>query len=118
LVLAGCEKASPPAAQPAAPANAPPGQPTAANPVATLTADPNPIPAEAPGTTTLSWNTGAGDGQVYLVSGDGKETLFAQNTKGAKIVDFFHPGDSGEFRLYAGTGHSQLLASVKVTRKP
>ena len=86
----------------------------------TLTASPNPVPAAGagPGTTTITWNTGVNSsGQVY-VSLDGKpERLFATRPSGFKEARWISHGVTYEFRLYEGTDHKKLLATVRVTRE-
>jgi hypothetical protein len=94
-----------------------PKSPSLADPVdATITAVPNPVPAQTgKGTTQISWNTGDGSpGQVY-VARDGKpEQLFSQGAKGSQEAPWIRAGLAYEFRLYAGKEHAQLLASVAV----
>ena len=96
-------------------ANAPSGSPGAST--ATITASPNPVAVgQAPGTTTVTWNTGDGSaGQVY-VSKDGEpEALFAEGTPGSHTAPWIEAGKTFEFRLYAGTQHATLLAKTQVT---
>src|SRR5262249_27348816 len=83
-----------------------------------LTAAPNPVP---PGTdkgkTTITWTTGDGSpGQVYVSEGGKPEILFATGSKGSKEAPWIQGGRTYDFRLYAGTEHTQVLASVTVTR--
>jgi len=86
---------------------------------ATLSASPNPVPTQAGrlGSTTISWSTGRPeDGQVY-VSEDGQpEKLFASGSTGSQEAPWIRSGASYEFRLYAGTGHSERLAAATVGR--
>ena len=85
-----------------------------------ITASPNPVPAgEGPGETTISWDTGGVGAivDVYL-SVDGKEeTLFGKHSKNAIKVDWIAAGPVYEFRMYATGEHTDVLGSVKVTRK-
>ena len=80
-----------------------------------LRADPNPVPAGNPdGKTTITWVTGSPtDGDVYVVTAAGKETLFASGPKGSQDAPWIKPG-STEFRLYNHADH-KLLAQLTVT---
>jgi hypothetical protein len=85
-----------------------------------ITASPNPIPAgPGNGKTIVSWNAGEGKtGEVYVVSPDGTERLFAGNSGiGEKEAPFINAKREFEFRLYEGKQHETLLGSVKVTRE-
>ena len=96
-------------------ANAPAASPAAST--ATITASPNPVTTgEGPGTTTISWNTGDGTtGQVY-VSTDGKpEAIFAEGSTGSAPAPWIEAGKTFEFRFYAGTEHTKMLAKTQVT---
>jgi hypothetical protein len=105
---AGCGKSNPP---PAAPAPAPAK--------ATITATPNPVPAGTSkfGTTAIAWDTGDGrPGEVWVSTKGGPEQKFAgPRPKGTQEAPWIGRAVH-EFRLYAGTEHKELLASVKVTR--
>lgn len=82
---------------------------------ATLTASPNPTPD---GTTTVAWDTGDGaPGELYAATDDGGEALVATGASGAQSVTIA-PGGATIYRLYAGTGHSAILAAVTVTHAP
>jgi hypothetical protein len=86
---------------------------------ATITATPNPVPAETVfGTSTISWDTGDGTiGQVYVAEGIGAEKLFADGQpRGSLDAPWIGAGATYVFRLYSGTEHKNLLASVKVMR--
>ncbi|MSQ23385.1 MAG: hypothetical protein EXR58_02365 [Chloroflexi bacterium] len=66
--------------------------------------------------TTIAWDTGSGAiGQVYVRDEGGNDELFAQGPVGARNVPGLSPGSTYSFALYAGTDHSNLLASVPVT---
>jgi hypothetical protein len=84
-----------------------------------ITASPNPVPAgtEKFGTTTITWDTGDGSiGEVYVSVNGAAERLFAGNrSKGTLAAPWIGKGEH-DFRLYAGTQHKTLLASVRVTR--
>ena len=85
---------------------------------ATITASPNPVPtSQGLGTTTITWNTGDGTvGQVYVESPDkGRESLVAASPTGSVTVRWIVAGQTAEFRLYAGTEHTKILAKTQVT---
>ena len=84
---------------------------------ATITASPNPVPAsQQSGTTTVTWNTGDGSaGQVYVSVDGGTEALFAAGPSGANAASWIEAGKTFEFRLYAGTEHTKMLAKTQVT---
>jgi hypothetical protein len=87
---------------------------------ATITADPNPVPAgSGRGTTTISWDTGDGSkGQVYFSINNGPEKRwFSNRASGSQEVSWIDKGRVYAFRLYADSERSKLLASVKVTTK-
>lgn len=83
---------------------------------ATITASPNPVPlGEKTGTTTISWNTGDGSvGQVYLSKDGAPEAIFASGTPGSVAAPWIEAAATYEFRLYAGTEHTKLLAKTQV----
>ncbi len=85
---------------------------------ASIQAQPNPVPAgEGLGSTTIVWKTGDGSqGQVYVSEDGGADNLFAEGTNGNKDAPWIRTGSTYEFRLYAGSDHKTMLASVKVTR--
>ncbi|MEX2287047.1 MAG: hypothetical protein WD648_08160, partial [Planctomycetaceae bacterium] len=82
-----------------------------------LKAEPNLVPkANKMGKTTITWNTGDGSwGQVYVSENGGMEKLFMQERSGSKEVAWIGKKGTYEFRLYAGSDHERLLASVTVT---
>ena len=84
---------------------------------AAISASPNPVPtSQGPGTTTITWNTGDGNlAQVYVSVDSGSETLFASSPQGSAAVPWIEAGKTFEFRLYAGTEHTKLLAKTQVT---
>ena len=96
-------------------ATAPSGSAAASS--APITAAPNPVPAgQGPGTTTITWNTGDGSlAQVYVSVDSGSETLFASSPQGSAAAPWIEAGKTFEFRLYAGTEHTKLLAKTQVT---
>jgi hypothetical protein len=83
----------------------------------TITASPNPVPAsQGPGTTTITWNTGDGSaGQVYVSVDGGTEASFAAGPPGSVAAPWIEAGKTFEFRLYAGTEHTKMLAKTQVT---
>ena len=108
--LAGCNPSKGPEA------TAPSGSPAVGAPI---TASPNQVPAgEGNGTTTISWNTGDGSwAQVYVAVDGGSEALFASAPQGSAAAPWIETGKTFEFRLYAGTEHTKLLAKTQVTRQ-
>ena len=96
-------------------ANVSPASPAAS--AATITASPNPVPAgEGLATTTITWNTGDGRmGQVYVSVDGGPELNFGGAPKGSRPVPWIQGGKTYEFRLYAGTEHTTVLAKTQVT---
>jgi len=85
---------------------------------ATLTAEPNPVPAGPGwGTTTVKWNTGStASGQIYLFVEGQAETLFSAGPSGSMAAPWISVGPVYEFRLYAGKERKDVLATLKVTR--
>jgi hypothetical protein len=81
-----------------------------------IIATPNPVPAgRGPGKTIVNWYTGDGSpGQVYVSVGGGPERLFSTRTSHHEAT--INNNEEYEFRLYAGTDHTTLLSSVKITR--
>ncbi len=79
-----------------------------------LKADPNPVPAgNAPGKTTITWQTGSeAEADIYYFDGN-TENLFATGAKGSKVADFIQPG-SNEFRFY-NKGEHKLVTQLIVT---
>lgn len=96
-----------------------PSSPVATGPFdAALTADPNPVPlGEDAGKTTISWQTGDGTmGEVYVVTNNNPETLFARGPKGRTEAPWIVADSTYEFLLYSGTDHKTILRRVIVTR--
>ena len=95
--------------------NASAASPAAAT--ATITASPNPvIIGEELGATTITWNTGDGTtGQVYVSEDGAPETLFSAGPTGSAPAPWIRVGKMFEFRLYAGTEHTRVLAKTQVT---
>ena len=87
--------------------------------LATIKADPNPVPAgpDKFGKTKVTWDTGDGSiGEVYVSVNGQPEKLFAGNRpKGSLEAPWIGKGEH-EFRLYAGKEHNTVLAKVEVTR--
>jgi hypothetical protein len=96
-------------------ATAPSASPEAST--ATITASPNPVPvSQAPGTTTVTWNTGDGSaGQVFVSEGGAPDRMFASGPSGSVAAPWIQAGTTFEFRLYAGTEHAKVLAKTQVT---
>jgi hypothetical protein len=89
-----------------------------AQPVAMLTASPNPVPAgEGMGTTKISWKTANGAaGQVYVAIDGEPEKLFAEGVEGSQDAPWINAGTTYEFHLYEGSTRAKQIAAVKVTR--
>lgn len=80
----------------------------------TLSASPNPVPAnEGLGKTTISWNSV--DGKIYVSENGGAEVLFSTSPRGSEDADWIRVGSSYEFRLY-NADHTELLEKVLVTK--
>jgi hypothetical protein len=107
--LAACNPSKAPEAN--APAASPGGS------TATITASPNPVlVGQGPGTTAITWNTGDGSaGTVYLSKDGGPEAAFASGPPGSAPAPWIEAGITYEFRLYAGTEHTKMLAKIQVT---
>jgi hypothetical protein len=102
------------------PSKSPEANASAASPAAsaaTITASPNPVTTgEAPGTTTITWNTGDGTGgQVYVSEDGAPERIFGEGSAGSVPAPWIAAGKTFEFRLYAGTEHAKVLAKTQVT---
>ena len=86
---------------------------------ATISADPNPVPAgaEKHGKTLIAWDTGDGTlGQVFVSVNGGEERRFSGALpRGTHEASWIGKGEY-EFRLYAGKEHTTRLASVIVRR--
>jgi glucose/arabinose dehydrogenase len=84
---------------------------------AVITATPNPVLGGGRGGTTILWDTQDGTtGQVWVrQGGNPAEALFAQGPSGSQTAPWVGSGSTFEFRLYAGTAHSTLLATATVT---
>lgn len=68
------------------------------------------------GNVTLSWGTaGTSNAQVYVSSPGGSETLMAEGPSGTAPASWIVGGQTYVFRLYEGTGHSNLLGWTSVT---
>lgn len=93
------------------------GGSAAARGSATITATPDVVPpGDGPGTTTVSWSTAGGPGEVWVMRlEEGQERRFAVGAQGSKEAKFIARGRTYEFRLYRGNDRAELLASVTVT---
>jgi len=91
---------------------------TAVERTATITAEPNPVPAGAGlGRTQICWATLTGEpGQVYVSQNAGPEHLFASSATGCTEARWIAAGSEYEFRLYTNNGSRRLVAKVLVTR--
>ena len=110
LFFAGCNPSTAPEAE-----EAPPTSPGASG--ATITASPNPVSiGEGTGTTTVTWNTGDGSaGQVFVSENGAPDRMFASGPSGSVAAPWIQAGITYEFRLYAGTEHTKMLAKTQVT---
>jgi hypothetical protein len=86
--------------------------------VATIVAEPNPVPSGAgSGRTKISWTTlGGAVGEIFVSRDGGPEHLFARGSVGSTEVNWIAAGSHYEFRLYMNGGARRLLAKVVVTR--
>ncbi|MGI8955440.1 MAG: class I SAM-dependent methyltransferase [Chthoniobacterales bacterium] len=79
-------------------------------------ANPNPVPFEALGKTSLSWDVSERVGAEICVSQDGAvEQLVSRANKGPLEVDWLQPGRSYSFRLYSQRSPRRLLDEVTVS---
>ncbi|MBN8465647.1 hypothetical protein JYJ95_03940 [Corallococcus exiguus] len=68
------------------------------------------------GSTNVCWSvSNATTGEVWVAAAGLPETLFARAPSGCADAPWFHAGDNMVFRLYEGTAHTNVLASVNVT---
>jgi hypothetical protein len=84
---------------------------------ASLKASPFSVPLQSGqmGTTTISWDTGQPDsGEVYVSENNEPETLFSSGSTGSQDAPWIKPDHTYVFRLYAGSAHSQVLATVSL----
>src|SRR5947207_1529538 len=91
---------------------------TAVEKTATITADPNPVPAGSGlGRTQICWATLTGEtGEVYVSQHAGPEHLFASGATGCTEAHWIAGRSEYEFRLYTNSGSRRLVAKVRVTR--
>ncbi len=111
IALAGCSNADSGAA-----ARISSSHTTTNSTEASITASPNPVRVESGlGKTTIAWKTGDGaTGQIYVSRDGGAEQLVTQGADGSDEINWIEAGAVYEFRLYAGLGHTQLMASTTV----
>ena len=83
-----------------------------------ITASPNPPPhGQAPGRTTITWNTGdARPGRVAVAVDGAPEALFASGSSGKQEAPWISADSEYEFRLY-DVNSNALMAAVKVARR-
>jgi hypothetical protein len=68
------------------------------------------------GSTQICWDTSnISNAEVWLSMDGLPEKLFTRSPDGCATADWIQVGHSYSFNLYAGTSHSNLLASVTVT---
>ena len=93
--------------------------PLPAKPVASISASPNPIPAETgKSSTTVTWDTGDDSiGRVFVSVNGGPEKLFADNRPSGSHTAKFIENGVYEFRLYRKKRPGEVVASVKVQRQ-
>jgi len=91
---------------------------TAVEKTATITADPNPVPAGSGlGWPQICWATLTGEtGEVYVSQNAGPERLFASGPTGCTEAHWIAGGSEYEFRLYTNDVSRRLVAKVRVTR--
>lgn len=89
------------------------------NPLGSIKATPNPVPAgTGNGKTTITWKTTSGEMTRVFVSQDGAvETEFASGPEGSQDAPWITDGSTYEFRLYTGSGaNRKLIDKVQVAR--
>jgi hypothetical protein len=96
----------------------PRASPVPATGVPLLSASPNPAPRTAGfSKTVVRWSTGDNsEGEVYVSANGGPEERFAQGAAGTNEAAWIGKG-SYTFRLYAGTTHETVLATLLVQRE-
>lgn len=105
--------------QEAAPSKAlPQSPPLSGTKTPSITANPNPVPAGSGlGTTTITWDSGGGWGQVFISENGAPDTkMFVEGGRGVGDAPWIKTGHTYEFRLYSGKDHAQLLDKVLVSR--
>jgi hypothetical protein len=107
--LAACNRSKVPEA------SAPTTSPETSTPM--IRASPNPVPLSGEhGTTTITWNTGDRSvGTVYVAKDGEPEAVFVTGTPGSTTAPWIEAEATYEFRLYAGTEHTKMLAKTQVT---
>ncbi len=111
----GSSPAAPPTPAPAAATTTAAANPPASSSQARIEVTPNPATGA---NVTISWDTGGGDGSVYVKQDQAEEKLFAHAPKGTQEATWIQPKSTYEFRLYAGTDHSAApIATVQVRRQ-
>jgi hypothetical protein len=90
---------------------------SAAERIATIVAEPNPVPTSSgSGRTKIYWATLAGSpGEVYASRDGEPEQPFARGPAGSQEANWIAAGSHYEFRLYTTEGPRHLLAKVIVT---
>ena len=91
---------------------------TAGNATAWIKADPNPVPVPGgatQGTTTVSWDTGGPQAEVYLRVAEKADQLFSGGPRNKQDAKWIRKGREYEFVLFAGKEHQTELAKVTVT---
>ena len=88
---------------------------------ASLSADPNPVPAGSPdealGKTTISWNTGDSSvGDVYVKMNRKPEVLVGRGQSGTIQINWIAFDSLYEFRLYTKRNHFKPLKKLDVIR--
>jgi hypothetical protein len=81
-----------------------------------IKADPNPVLVDGEkGSTTISWDTGAGSmAQIYMTTEGKPPQLFAGGARGSQKVNWIRQARTYEFVLYAGTDRQKELARLTV----
>jgi hypothetical protein len=78
-------------------------------------ANPNPVPIECGGKTTLTWEiTPFAGAEITVVKGNLSEKILCQAESGFLEVDWLRPGIDYSFRLYNQRGPRRLLDQVTV----
>lgn len=88
----------------------------------TISAGPQRVPVPSNtglGTTTICYSSNVDWSQVWVSENGARDNLFmSEHHQGCGSAPWIQVGHIYDFRLYAGTQHSQILANVTVTGYP
>jgi hypothetical protein len=91
---------------------------SAAERIATIVAEPNPVPTSSgSGRTRIFWTTlNDAESEIYMSRDGGPEYLFGRGRAGSQEANWIAVGSHYEFRLYTSESPRRLLANIIVTR--